>query len=130
MYKLKDYLLSMQSNWMINHKTQKAVEDSVPQIIKYKSSNGLEDMGTTPIHDLVKKIYPEIYKFPLFRRHFCTLLIREIEHMKKEIGFEGNQDEDVYRQIPEIVLKEQVPELYRTMWFVVQTVLNPIFNAI
>ena len=56
MYKLKDYLLSMQSNWMIKHKTQKAVEDSVPQIIKYKSSNGLEDMGTTPIHDLVKKI--------------------------------------------------------------------------
>ena len=52
MYKLRDYLLSMQSNWMINHKTQQAVEESMPQIIKYRSANGLEDMGKTPIHDV------------------------------------------------------------------------------
>ena len=130
MYKLRNYLLSMQSHWMINHTTYQAVQDSIPAVIKYKASNGMKDMAKTPVHNVVKKIYPEIYRFPLFRRHFCTILLREIEHMKKEIGFAGNAEEDTLRQIPEIVLKEHVPELYRTMWFVVQTVLNPIFNAI
>ena len=130
MYKLKNYLLSMQSHWMINHTTYQAVQDTLPHIVKYKAAMGLKDMEQTPAHDIVKKIYPDIYKVPLFRRHFCTMLLREIEQMKKEIKFAGNDDEDTLRQIPEIVLKEQVPELYRTMWFVVQSVLNPIFNAI
>ena len=56
--------------------------------------------------------------------------MKEIEHMQKEVGFEPNSDEDELRQIPEIVLREHAPELYRSMWFVVQTVLNPIFNAV
>ena len=130
MYKLKNYLLSMQSHWMINQTTYRAVQDTLPIITKYAAKNGTENMPKTPIHKVVKKIFPEVYRVPLFRRHFCKLLIDEIQHMKKEIKFEGNTDEDELRQIPEIVLKEQCPELYRNMWFVVQTVLNPMFNAI
>jgi hypothetical protein len=130
MYQLKNYLLSMQSHWMINHTTYKAVQDTLPDIVKFKGQQGMEDMGKTPIHKVIKKIYPEIYRVPLFRRKFCSMLIKEIEHMKKEIPFEANTDEDQLRQIPEIVLREHVPELYRSMWFVVQSVLNPMFNAI
>jgi hypothetical protein len=58
------------------------------------------------------------------------MLMDEIESMKEHIGFAPNPDEDELRQIPEIVLKEHVPEIYRNMWFVVHTVLNPIFLAI
>jgi|TARA_R110000782_G_scaffold148125_1_gene240849 hypothetical protein len=130
MYELKNYLLSMQSHWMINQHTYNAVQETLPIIAKFKSSEGMHDMPKTPIHDVVKKIYPEIYRVPLFRRQFCKLLVKEIELMKKEISFEGNSHEDKLRQIPEIVLREQVPELYRNMWFVVQTVLNPMFNAL
>ena len=130
MYKVKNYLLSMQSHWMINHTTYQAVQDSVPEIIKYKASEGVDDMGKTPIHDVIKRIRPDIYRVPLFRRKFCKMLMKEIEHMQKEVGFEPNSDEDELRQIPEIVLREHAPELYRSMWFVVQTVLNPIFNAV
>ncbi len=130
MYKLKNYLLSMQSHWMINQHTYNAVQETLPIIAKFKSGEGMQDMPKTPVHDVVKKIYPEIYRVPLFRRQFCKLLVKEIELMKKEISFEGNSDEDKLRQIPEIVLREQVPELYRNMWFVVQTVLNPMFNAL
>ena len=130
MYKVKNYLLSMQSHWMINHTTYQAVQDSVPEIIKYKASEGVDDMGKTPIHDVIKRIHPDIYRVPLFRRKFCKMLMKEIEHMQKEVGFEPNSDEDELRQIPEIVLREHAPELYRSMWFVVQTVLNPIFNAV
>ena len=120
----------MQSHWMINHTTYQAVQDSVPEIIKYKASEGVDDMGKTPIHDVIKRIHPDIYRVPLFRRKFCKMLMKEIEHMQKEVGFEPNSDEDELRQIPEIVLREHAPELYRSMWFVVQTVLNPIFNAV
>ena len=130
MYKVKNYLLSMQSHWMINHTTYQAVQDSVPEIIKYKASEGVDDMGKTPIHDVIKRIHPDIYRVPLFRRKFCKMLMKEIEHMQKEVGFEPNSDEDELRQIPEIVLREHAPELYRSMWFVVQTVLNPNFNAV
>tara|TARA_R110000796_G_scaffold15883_1_gene50227 strand:- start:143 stop:811 length:669 start_codon:yes stop_codon:yes gene_type:complete len=115
---------------MINQHTYNAVQETLPIIAKFKSSEGMHDMPKTPIHDVVKKIYPEIYRVPLFRRQFCKLLVKEIELMKKEISFEGNSHEDKLRQIPEIVLREQVPELYRNMWFVVQTVLNPMFNAL
>jgi hypothetical protein len=46
------------------------------------------------------------------------------------IGFEPNAGEDELRQIPEIVLKENVPELYRNMWHVVQNVLSPIIFSL
>ena len=55
------------------------------------------------------------------------MLVEEIEQMREEIPFEPNDQEDALRQIPEIVRREHVPELYRSMWFVVQNVLNPIF---
>ena len=79
MYQLKNYLLSMQSHWMINHTTYKAVQDTLPDIVKFKGQQGMEDMGKTPIHKVIKKIHPEIYRVPLFRRKFCSMLIKEIE---------------------------------------------------
>ena len=50
--------------------------------------------------------------------------------MRRVIGFEPNAGEDELRQIPEIVLKEHVPELYRNMWHVVQNVLAPIIFSL
>ena len=120
----------MQSHWMINQATYDAVQETIPIVAKYHADAGTEKMAKTPIHGMAKKIYPDVYKIPLFRRQFCKLLVKEIDSMRKEIGFEGNKDEDTLRQIPEIVLQQQCPELYRNMWFVAQTVLNPIFMAI
>ena len=121
MYKLKNYLLSMQSHWMINQATYDAVQETIPLVAKYVAADGMDKMDKTPIHTMAKKIFPEVYKIPLFRRQFCRLMVEEIEIMRKEIGFVGNSDEDTLRQIPAIVLREQCPALYRNMWFVVQT---------
>ena len=120
----------MQSHWMINQSTYNAVQETLPMLSEFKSKSGTQSMSKTPIHKITKKIFPDVYRVPLFRRHFCKLLVKEIEMMKKEISFVGNEEEDKLRQIPEIILKENVPELYRNMWFVTQTVLNPIFNAL
>jgi hypothetical protein len=130
MYQLKNYLLSMQSHWMINQTTYQAVQDTMPIVAEYQAKQGVDKMQKTPLDKVYKKVFPEVYKVPLFRRQFCTLLMREIKHMKKEIGFHNNPDEDSLRQIPEIILREHCPELYRNMWFVTRTILDPIFNSI
>ena len=123
-------MLSMQSHWMINQPLYTSVQETLPEIARYRAQQGREDLRRLPVLDHVKKSFDGVFKVPLFRRQFCKMLVEEIDHMKQEIPFEPNDQEDVLRQIPEIVLREHVPELYRSMWFVVQTVLNPIFNSI
>tara|TARA_R110000796_G_scaffold153889_1_gene270450 strand:+ start:40 stop:750 length:711 start_codon:yes stop_codon:yes gene_type:complete len=125
-YKFKNYLLTMQSHWCINQNTYETVQESMPIITKFKAQSGVEKLQKTPINKIVKKIYPDVYKVPLFRRQFCKMLVDEIQHM----GFNPNETEDELRQIPEIVLHEKMPQLHRNMWYIVQTVLNPIFFSL
>jgi len=127
MYEVKNYLLSMQSHWMVNQPLYEAVQESMPEIARFRAKQGEESLRKVPVLQHCKRVFPDVWKVPLLRRQYCKLLVEELEHMRKEIGFEPNQDEDILRQIPEIVLREHVPELYRTMWFIVQNVLNPIF---
>lgn len=52
---MKNYLLSMQSHWMVNHTTYRAVQDTLPMIVDFQSKGGEEKMGKTPVHKVVKK---------------------------------------------------------------------------
>ena len=124
MYQLKNYMLSMQSHWMINQNTYQAVQDSLPAITKYAAKKGVDKMQKTPIQKMIKNPFPDVYTVPLFRRSWCKMMCEEIEHMKKEFDFKPNKDEDLLRQIPEIILKERCLALYKNMWFVVQTVID------
>ena len=108
----------MQSNWPINHALYDAVQDSIPDIARYRASEGREDLGKTPIHKMCKKVFPEIYTVPLFRRQWCKMMVEEIKLMEQHVAFKPNDDEDELRQIPEIVLRDHCPELYSRMWFV------------
>jgi len=130
MYKLNNYLLSMQSHWFLNQPVYEAVQESMPAIARYRAKMGQEDLAEIPIQKLTKKIWPDIYRVPLFRRQYCKMLCEEIDNMRRVIGFEPNAEEDEMRQIPEIVLRENVPELYRNMWGVVQNVLSPIIFSL
>lgn len=129
-YSIKNYMLSMQSHWFINQPVYRAVQESIPAIAKYRARKGVDDLENMPIQKLTKKIWPDIYRVPLFRRQYCKMLCEEIDNMRRVIGFEPNSDEDELRQIPEIVLKDHVPELYRNMWHVVQNVLAPIIFSL
>jgi len=130
MYNLKNYLLSMQSHWMINQPLYEAVQESLSPIARFRARNGTEDLEKLPIAQHVKKVFPDVYKVPLLRRQYCKMLVEEIRQMQKDGLFETNPSEDVLRQIPEITLHDMVPELYRIMWFIVQNVLNPIFFSL
>ena len=130
MYELKNYMLSMQSHWMIHQPTYKAVQDTLPIITKYQANKGVSKLGKTPAKKMCKKVFPEVYTFPLFRRQWCKMMVEEIELMRKEMQFAANEDEDELRQIPEIVLKNECPELYRNIWFVVRTIINPMIMSL
>ena len=130
MYQLKNYMLSLQSHWMVNQPLYKAVQDSIPLIAKYRTDLGRSRLETTPAAQMAKSVFPDIYRFPLFRRQFCKMLVEEIKQMEKEIEFKPNPSEDPLRQIPEIVLEEHCPELYWNMWFVVQNVINPMIYSL
>ena len=108
------------------HSTHEAVNESLPLLTKFSASDGKDRMLETPLKKHITKIHPDIYKVPLFRRKYCKMLVDEIKTMQ----FQTNDDEDELRQIPEIVLKDQVPELYSNLWFVVQTILSPIIYSI
>ena len=58
----------MQSHWCINQNTYETVQESMPIITKFKAQSGVEKLQKTPINKIVKKIYPDVYKVPLFRR--------------------------------------------------------------
>jgi len=120
----------MQSNWPINHALYDAVQESIPAIAKYRANEGREDLHKTPIDKMCKRVFPDIYTVPLFRRQWCKMMVEEIKLMEDHVAFKPNEDEDELRQIPEIVLRDHCPELYSRMWFVVQTVLNPIFLSL
>ena len=68
MYALKNYLLSMQSHWMINQPLYEAVQQSMPMIARYTGREGLERLETTPAAKMAKELFPGIYRVPLFRR--------------------------------------------------------------
>ena len=119
-------MLSVQSNWFINQNTYARVKDSRPMIQKFKKNDATEKLEKTPVDKIIKKIYPDVYKVPLFRRQYCKMLVDEI----KSIKFETNNYEDELRQIPEITLQEKIPELYKRFYHVVQVVLNPIFYTL
>ena len=112
----------MRSHWCVNQNTYDLVQESMPMITKFNAGFGTQKLDKTPVQKIIKKIHPEIYKVPLFRRQFCKMLVDEI----KSMNFETNKTEDKLRQIPEIVLHEKMPELHKNMWYIVQTVLNPI----
>jgi len=129
-YTLKNYMLSMKSNWFINQPLYQAVEESIPSIAKYRVSEGTENLEKTPVSRMCKNPFPDIYTVPLFRRAWCKMMVEEIKEMEKHIAFKVNDEEDELRQIPEIILRDHVPQLYERMWFVVQTVLNPLFLSL
>jgi hypothetical protein len=80
-------MLSMQSHWMVNQPLYKAVQESVPLIAEYRTREGVERLAKTPVSQLCKKIFPDVYRVPLFRRQFCKMLVEEIKQMEQEIPF-------------------------------------------
>mgnify|MGYP003655742057 CR=1 FL=1 len=129
-YNIKNLLLTQPSDWYIDNKTLEAVKQSEKQLSKFFKSEGKENLPNMPINDCLTKHLTDVYSIPLFSNIFCNIFKDEMKNMESYFNFTPNPEEDELRQIPEMVLQECVPEIYRSLMYVVLTILNPIFIAI
>jgi hypothetical protein len=126
-YKLKNLLLANPADWFIEEETLKLAKSSLPDLIDFYKSEGVEDPKELSLKLIIEEPVKDVYNVPLFSDVFCKLMIDEIENMQKHFSFSPNPDEDQLRQIPEIVLNEMAPDLYNSLMNVVFSVVNPIF---
>jgi len=57
-------------------------------------------------------------------------MLDEIKNMELYLGFKENSDEDELRQIPEITLQDNIPQLSSNLHSVVLNHMNPLFTAV
>jgi len=126
-YTLKNLLLANPADWFIEEETLKLAKSSLPDLIDFYKSEGVEDPKELSLKLIIEEPVKDVYNVPLFSDVFCKLMIDEIENMQKHFSFSPNPNEDELRQIPEIVLNEMVPDLYASLMDVVFSVANPIF---
>ena len=130
-YLLKNTMLGIKSDWMLNKTTWELVKSSIKEIKEFEVNDGKYDLETE-LTNYPKQLVNDVYSVPLFTQEFCDMLIDEIKNINDayNLEFEPNDTEDYYRQIPEITLADNVPVLHDVMWSIVQNVLNPIFFAV
>ena len=127
MYEFKNLLLKYPADWFIEPDTLERTKASLGNIITFYEELGTKDLEETPLDAIIKEPVPDVYTLPLFSKKFCQVLLDEVKHMEQTIDFKPNPQEDVLRQIPEIVFNEHCPELFDSLMTVVENVVNPIF---
>ena len=128
-YRIKNTMLAIQSDWMIDQTTLAIIKDSEPEIIKFHEGDGTQELKI-PLQEYIKEELPDVYSVPLFTEKFCDMMLDEIKNMEQYLGFNENSDEDELRQIPEITLQDNVPQLSSNLHSVVLNHMNPLFTAV
>ena len=57
-------------------------------------------------------------------------MLDEIKNIEHYLGFTENDDEDELRQIPEVTLQDNIPQLSSNLHSVVLNHMNPLFTAV
>lgn len=128
-YRIKNTMLAIQSDWMIDQTTLAIIKDSESEIIKFHEGDGTQELKI-PLQEYIKEELPDVYSVPLFTEKFCDMMLDEVKNMEQYLGFSENSDEDELRQIPEITLQDNVPQLSSNLHSVVLNHMNPLFTAV
>ena len=129
-YEVKNLLLTQPQDWYIEEKTLDAVKQSEEQLTTFYKLQGKKSLPNIPINSILKEHCEGVYSAPLFSEIFCDIFKDELKSLKEHYNFNPNPEEDELRQIPEIVLQECAPDIYRSLMYVAQTILNPMFIAL
>ena len=128
-YRIKNTMLAIQSDWMIDKTTLALLKDSEKELIEFHESDGTQELKI-PLQEYIKEELPDVYSVPLFTEKFCDMMLDEVKNMEQYLGFSENSDEDELRQIPEITLQDNVPQLSSNLHSVVLNHMNPLFTAV
>ena len=126
-YKLKNLLLAYPGDWYIQDKTFKAVKESLPDIVDFYENLGDISPKKNKLHNIIKEPLKDVYTVPFFSDKFCKILVDEMKNLEDFYGFIPNEEEDTLRQIPEITLQDNCPEIFQSLMQTIYTIGNPIF---
>jgi hypothetical protein len=131
-YVMKNHLLLVPAEWMLNEEISKDIEATKPLLKKFTNDLAWRNKAEPkefPILSHVKTHLPEVYSIPLFSEMFCQVMVDEINNIKEVNGFQVNEEEEEGVQIEEFVLEKNAPGWYRSMFQLIYAKINPIFDA-
>ena len=140
-YLVKNHLLLVPAEWMLNSETSRAIEETKPVVKKfhgwtpeanepdmsYRSIAKPEDF---PILKQTTEHLPEVFSVPLFSENYCELMLDEIENIKSKSLFKVNKAEEKSVQIEEFVFSDHAPGWYDVMFQLIYAKVNTIFEAL
>lgn len=123
---MKNMLLAYPADWFVVPETLAAAKASILPIETFYIEQGLVDPAPNALTDIIKEPLKEVYTVPLLSEQYCKLLLDEV----KSMHFIPNPDEDVDRQMPEVILNTRLPYAYSALNEVVKLIINPILTTI
>lgn len=132
-YLMKNHLLLVPAEWMLDEDVSKSIEDTKPALKSfindedYRRSAKPEDF---PVLSNIKTHLPDVYSIPLFSDMFVKVMLDEIENIKRTSGFKVNKEEDEDVQIEEFVLSQNAPGWYQSVFQLIYAKFNTIFDAL
>tara|TARA_A100000171_G_C2114216_1_gene136858 strand:+ start:747 stop:1454 length:708 start_codon:yes stop_codon:yes gene_type:complete len=126
-YKTKNILLEHPADWYIDDQTFDAVQHSLSDIVNFYENQGNNNPVKNKLHEVIKEPLKDVYTVPFFSEKFCQILLDEMHNLEDFYGFIPNPEEDELRQIPEITLQDNCPEIYNSLFQTIYTIGNPIF---
>ena len=84
-YLVKNFLLTIKAEWMLNKTTLELTKDAMPNLKEFQESAGQKDVKNV-LQDYVTDHGHDIYSIPLFTDEFCTTMLDEIKNMKKHLS--------------------------------------------
>ena len=118
MHTIKNPLLSMPSAWCLNQSLHKASEETVPLISAFQAAQGREALPKTPVFRMAKTVFPNVWRVPLFRRQWCSMIVEELQGMVRKDP-----------RAP-IVLRDEIPELAERVFYLSQSVLQSVLFSL
>ena len=85
-YLLKNTMLGIKSDWMLNKTTWELVKSSMKEIKEFEVNDGKYDLETE-LTNYPKQLVNDVYSVPLFTQEFCDMLIDEIKNIRKFLSF-------------------------------------------
>jgi hypothetical protein len=120
---MKHLLLAYPANWYIDENLSDLIKPSVKSYLEFGEKTGEDDFNYTNLRAYMQEPLREVFTVPFLTKKYCELLLDEVRSME----FIPNSEEDELRQIPEIVLHERMPKIYKALREAVEQVLNPVF---
>lgn len=132
-YLMKNHLLLVPAEWMLEEEVSKDIEKTKPVIKSFIDDidfRNIAEPDDFPILSHVTTHLPDVYSIPLFSDMFVKVMLDEINHIKETNGFKVNETEEEDVRIEEFILSKNSPGWYRSVFQLIYSKINVIFGSL